>query len=246
MADEITEADENSVLAAMMFLAALAYPESHAARNRAVSAMLARVKRDARAVDHPAGRSEDARQLFAQVKRQQQRNTLRQTGKRLQRRFLQAEIASQLLMGMRRVISHKKIPPEVQKFTRDKLMREHDFGMDQALRMTAQTWPVMGSPVSLNTYARPNGGLTAFRRDVWRPEVVHLALAFRVATMKWEREHGRALVNFLELVIEPDWITGALKSAEAKLDILRTARGLHPAFARVRSIRAIRLVPPHC
>jgi hypothetical protein len=89
IADEVTDIDVDAVgelFAAMVFLAALAYPQSHPARNRFITAMKSACQRAARA----AGRSTAAPVLLAK----NQNATLRLGVKRIHYRVLAARAAS--------------------------------------------------------------------------------------------------------------------------------------------------------
>lgn len=241
--DEITPIDSrNPVMAAMMFLAALAYPESHPKRTRAVKAMLVRLYRDARKAGHPIGRSDAANQLIAAIKVQQQTNTLRQTGNRLDKRVLQAEVALRLLASVRRPGPPVRIHPDVRKQTRDWLMRA-GFSMDSADKHAARVSKDGGAPYSLNEYGNAHGGKSAFKRDVWRMDVLHLALVYRSARKQWERQHQLVMTDFMQLVASPEWVIPALQTAEKKLSGMRRAINLPPALERMRNARAIRLIP---
>jgi hypothetical protein len=238
-ARELTQVDISSPLwAAMVFLAVLAYPESTDRRDRAILAMKAWVYRAARSFNKPVG--SDSASVFAAMPVQQQNGTLRRLSMRLDKRLIAGSVASQLVLHMHKPGRIERIAPSQQQRTRQMLMTQ-GIPYAKAVRLTMQTrtWP--GKLFSLNDYAkRYPGGSARFKNQVWRPEILHLALAFHSTALGWRDPLG---FNIFRLLANPQWILNALNVAELNAEMLKRLSNLPAALYGFRSTPLIRLLP---
>jgi hypothetical protein len=236
---EVTLVDtSNPLWAAMVFLAVLAYPESFIRRDRAILAMKALMYRAARSFDRPIGC--DSSDTFASMPVQQQRGTLRRLDGRLKKRLKAGIVASLLLIGLRKPGRVVRIAPLDQQRTRQALIA-NGASYTQAARLTMKRRTFPGKPYSLNDFARHYaGGAARFKTDVWRPEIVHLTLAFHSLAVTWPDSRGFGVAR---LLANPDWSVQALKSADLHAEMLPRTANLPKALSRLRGARLIRLIP---
>lgn len=222
------------LIAALMLLATLAYPESWPKRDRAIIALRDFLTRAARRAGHPAG--------SLVLEAQQMQGTLRRLDRRLWQRLQAADVAARLLIGIRHPGKERPIAPEVQQRTRWHL-QQHGASPAQARRLTATVAPVPGDAVTLSDYGRgyPSGP-ARFKRDVWAPEVMHLAVALHTVRLAWTDPHGRPF-SLATLLYNPQWAPPALEHAERLTVLLAHAARIRPALAGLRAERFIRLIP---
>jgi len=183
--------------AAMMYLALIAYPESHNKRNRSYKAMFALLNRMARHAKKPM--SPSAAELFDEITTKAQGDTLGRGHKgTLPRIFLRlrAANAAELLFAssmLRLTRSGASISIAIENV-------QHDF-VGRAL------WH---GHVSLNDIAKREG--SNFKHYVWAVSkpVMHMAFTLRRLRL---RDDGRPL--YIQLLANPAWIREALPLAES-------------------------------
>jgi hypothetical protein len=234
--DEITEVDiRNPLVAAMVFLAAVAYPESHSERDRAIDAMRALLVRACLARALPTG---DYGDLLARMPNQQQDGTLRRLSTRLHWRITMANCAGRLLSRTRKIVGYTRATPSEQKRRRDALLRA-GTSLQQATRRAAILWPAAGQPYSLNDFAKQwPAGQARFKSTVWAPEVLHLAMALRSEIVR-----GAASIGVVGLLRNPHWAPRAIERAESFWLNMRRASNLPPALVGFKRARLVRIVP---
>lgn len=225
------------LLAAMMFLATLAYPESWDARNRAIEAMRSWMVRTSRA----SGRRVPKGQKL--MPRKNQDATLRRLRARINKRLIAASVASRIITGERYRGREVSAAPEDLQRTRVRLMNAgHSFESAVAHTLTKhETSP--GPALSLKDFARrAPEGVANFLHNSWAPEVLHLAMALRQISMAWKRREDPRPFGLAALLARPDWSRAALEKAEKWAWMLDLARAERPAFRNVRADRFIRLI----
>jgi hypothetical protein len=240
MADrEVTYVDtSNPLWAAMVFLATLAYPENYGRRDRAILAMKALMYRASRRFGMPL--ASDSSAVLAQMPPQQQNGTLRRLTARLNKRRYAGSVAAELLTGVRRPGRTERISPVDQQRTQFSLMKRGK-SYPEARRMVMSRRVLPGQPWSLNDFAkRFPSGPARFKSDAWRPEVLHLILAFNTVAITWRDPHG---FNIARLLANPEWVLRALEHAESNATLLPRTINLPKSLARVRTTRFIRLIP---
>lgn len=233
---ELSSVDvDNQLWPAMVFLAALAYPESHEKRDRAILAMKALVARAYKDL----GGTEDVSSMVNALRVENQRGTLNLLQKRLDKRLYVGHVVSSLVGSVRRPGLRERVSPVDQKRTRDYLMRR-GASMEAAVRMTMTVQTRPGSRKTLSDYARQSGTSKAkFMNEWWAPEVFHLALSFFVVSCRWKDPRG---FNIARLLANPGWSLEALRRAEFFAGLTR-ASNLPPSLHGIRSAALIRLIP---
>ena len=236
---EVTHVDTaNPLWAAMVFLGVLAYPEDYGRRDRAILAMRALTYRGARRFGAPI--ASDSAAVFARMPPQQQDGTLRRLSARLQKRLLAGSVAAQLLVEVRKPGRIEKVPPHLQQQTLFALMKRGK-PYSQAVSMVMKQRTLPGSPWSLNDFARRfPGGPARFKSGAWRPEILHLILAFHTMAITWKDPHG---FNIIRLLANPEWARDALRHAEVNATFLPRTSNLPTSLRSLRTARLIRLVP---
>lgn len=217
------------LLGAMAFLAALAYPESIPARDRAIEAMKALCAK--LAIRH--GR--DCKQ--PSMRNQQIEGTLRRLSARIEKRLEAADAAAWISIGARQPGPREKANPA-------DMQRARFFVLKAGGRIAASAEEIRrtgrgvliatlrakpGALLSVNEFARQSQR-GDWERDTWRESrpVLHLALALRGIGMKWTDPRGFGL---LPLLASPQWIRDALPSGEEWLATLERSGKKHPALA---------------
>jgi hypothetical protein len=235
---EVTYVDTaNPLWAAMVFLAVLAYPEDYGRRDRAILAMKALMCRAAKRLGLPSDRNES--ELFARMPPQQQRGTLRRLSGRLYKRQQAGVAASYLLLGVRKPGHRKPITPAAQQKTVFSLL-SRGATYAQARKMVMRHTLMPGPPLSLNDFAkRYSGGPARFKSDAWRPEILHLILAFHSVRISWKDPHGFSVVR---LLANPEWSLKALRVAEMNAALLPRTSNLPSSLRAVRTTPLIRLI----
>lgn len=194
--------------------------------------------RAARRLNKPLGG--DASEIFSSIPVQQQHGTIRRLGARLDKRLLAGSVASQLLVGMRKPGKVERISPVNQQQTRLALIAR-GASYTNAVRMTMTKRTNAGIAWSLNDFAKlfPSGP-ARFKSQVWRPEILHLTLAFHTVAISWRDPRG---FNVMRLLANPEWSLRALASAESLAAFLPRTSNLPKSLGRLRTTQFIRLVP---
>lgn len=247
------------LLSAMAFLAALAYPESSAKRDRAIEAMKVLMLRAAR-----------QRGITVQPWSMRNRNvdgTLRRLDGRIEKRLEAAEAASVFSLGLREAGQETRIGPREQQRTRSwlrsigaRIATSADDARRNGGALVATHRQVPCRPISVNAWARMGREITGrfeigplnldlhfkrprvrgdWERDTWRTSrpVLHLACALRSLHLKRHDPRGFGVFT---LLANPQWIREVLQSAEQHLLSLELSE--HPALKQFRHCGRVRLM----
>lgn len=229
------------LFAAMAFLAALAYPESTAKRDRAIEAMKSLMLRAARTY----GRDYGTPPMLAQ----QQHGTLRRLAVRVGKRLDAAEAAAMFSLGLRQAGRKVKISPADQQRARSFVRRaggrvaaSPDDARKNGGVVVATQRRERGAVASVNYWAKRHSMRGDWERDTWRPSrpVLHLALGLRRVRMDWTDPRGFGL---FPLLANPQWVRVALGSAERHVVLLEHAGEKYATLAAYRDCTRLRLIP---
>ncbi len=222
MTDELTTVPaENPLLTAMVFLAALAYPEDWTKRDRAIESMKALVFRAAKT------RGQLDRLPAEKMTRQQMENTLRLLTKRIDKRLQASTVCADLLMRIKRPGKPHRLAPTAVQATKWHL-RKAGIPEARVSELAATTRATPGKAWSLNDHAKH--GPARFKSDAWRPEVMHLAMALNSVKRKWSDPRGRPF-SVATLLFNPEWVIPAIRSAEASASYWPHVSNMPTAFA---------------
>lgn len=210
MADEVTSVDaSNSLFAAMVFIAALAYPEDHAARDYFILATKAHCVRFAqhrRRMSRAAG-SPTTNAIAAQ----QQRAAMRKGIERIRIRLQMAEIIA---------------PSYLEALSKNTLLRVKIKIKDEnGLELDSYTKALASLPVDQRT---------GMRHWAESKPVTHLAMALRSVILEQKKQMGTRW-HVLTLLHQPGWILQTIPTAEHHLAQLRAL----PIFANTPFVRLI-------
>jgi len=234
---EVIEIDlRKPLLAAMLYLSVLAYPEDESSRQRARLAMFALMIRAARKRGLPD--PPDAAEVLRMMPVQQMEGTLRRLTDRLNKRLLGARALAYLIGDLRHPGPGVRVPPDVQKKTRDRFLRA-GLSMRRADELTTKVLITPGRRWTLNDFAREYGS-GKFKCDAWNPAILHLASAFREVALRWADPRG---LSVLTLLARPDWVIRAVQSAEVFAHCMPRTINHPPALRNLRPENLIRLVP---
>jgi hypothetical protein len=210
------------LLAAMTFLAILAYPESTSKRTRAIEAMRSRYART-------------VRRGSPSMTAQQQDGTLRRLALRVVKRIDAAEAARAFVHGGRQPMRRVPVRHEPARLPRARF-RQKKTGMRG--RLVTGSYLEPGALWTVNAWARQSlrGD---WERDTWRTSrpVLHMALA-----LLDEFESRRGACGVTDMLLNPGWVRGVLSDAESWLLGLKlaAARGAPPIVAN--TLPSIRLI----
>ena len=240
--DEVLHVDsENTLAAAIVYLATLAYPD-RSKRARAILSMrvwCARQWRDSGQICDATLATATSNTIKAMTARDM-RGALAKLNRKLFQRVKVAKAATRLEFFQQ---GYKRIPvPANQQYeTRRKLIFKHNLSSAEAQQLTA-TSRLLSKPFTLNTIAKESGMSPGkFKDTVWKETlpVLHLAWGLHSQILEMDLRSYDVLIL---LVTHGRWTLPAIEGAEIDAQNLPYLKELHPALRRLRQMRRVRIV----
>lgn len=244
MTDALLRADsENTLAAAIVYLAALAYPEGGKNAERAQLAMRAWCARKWRETGQDRNQPELAAVIPAiinQISVRDMENAMSKVNRKVFRRIKVGKAAAELQFfqhGYARV----GIPLDEQARSRRHLIFQHKFSSERAQLLTPKT-RLLSKPFTLNAIAKQSGMSPGkFKDGVWKETlpVLHLALGLHSQILEMDLRSYDLLIL---LVNHARWTTNAIQGAEMWAQNLSFTKDLQPALMRLRQVNRVRIV----
>lgn len=244
MTDILLRVDpQNTLAAAIVYLAALAYPEGGKSAERAQLAMRAWCGRPWREAGQDRNHPELAAVISTTVSTiavRDMENALKKLNRMIGRR-LETGKAAVTLQFFNHGYARAPIPLDKQARSRQWLIFKHGLSSERAQELTARTH-LLSKPFTLNTVARQSGMSPGkFKDGVWKETLpaLHLALALHSQILEMDLRRYDVLTL---LISHARWTISAIRSAESWAENLPVTQGLQPALKRLRDINRVRII----